>query len=990
MSVSTFGFDVFLSYSSKDKGIVRPLAERLSQDGLKVWFDEGQIRPGDNIPAKIEEGLERSRVLVFCMSAQAFGSDWATLERQTFLFRDPLNKERRFVPLLLDATPIRGSLAQFHYVSWLPEKREDEYARLLGACRPPFVEEEVAGQHDPTLYEASSKPAKPLDGSMEESAGSISKDAAKRQQAEGTGIAQAIGQNAKAIVHYHYHGISPQEVQLLLATVEQERAKTAAPMPIAQDTAVKKDENAPKRRRWKFLLILIGAVALLAGALLWRYVVKQKRLAESRRLATESLLHETGELDLALLLSIYAFKTADTFEARKALLETIQKDPQMVTSLPHPSGVRSVAFSSDGKTLASAGDGGIVQLWGGFEYREKGKALQGHSGIVYGLAFDPKHGEILASGGADGTVRLWNVSSGKQIGNPLRGHSSHVVSVAFSRDGKKLATADLEGVLVVWDVETLDRPHKIGAPVKLNGAISSLAFSPDEHNLAVAGEKGLLMLVDATTKRKVGSFIGHRGHVWSVAFSPDGQMLASGGEDRTVLLWNVAERRTVQRVDRHKNGVRGVAFSPDGMTLASTGEDRKVILWNIPKKTQLGESLGGHDGNVLSVAFSADGKKLASASADRTVRIWRVNEDWFLGIAVDAHQETDVSQNVDTHREACEPSDVVESVAFSPDGAIFASVGGDKKLRLWEATKGKLLMTLSGHAEAVYTVAFSPDSHKKILASASCDRTVRLWDFATGNAEEVLYDHTDRVYAVAFSPTDGKLLASAGQDGTVRLWDLTTRPAVGRILGSQGKAVYALAFDPTGRTLASAGADSKVVVWDVTTRKAKAPLEGNSGRVGSLAFSPDGRLLASGAAGSLIIWNVRDQKMDGQPLLFPGLNNLVNAVAFSPDGRTLASGSSDKRVRLWDVASHQEIGELAPSNDGAVLSLAFNNKGTVLVSAGSHNSIQLWDLDPHSWIDRACERANRNLSLIEFQRYVGKSYRETCPELPTGEGVSIK
>src|ERR687893_806114 len=94
-----FRYDVFISHSSKDKAIVRPLA-----DGLRVWLDDWELKPGDNIPHKIEEGLEYSRVLLLCMSANAFGSDWATLESQTFRFRDPLNEERRFIPLRLNKT----------------------------------------------------------------------------------------------------------------------------------------------------------------------------------------------------------------------------------------------------------------------------------------------------------------------------------------------------------------------------------------------------------------------------------------------------------------------------------------------------------------------------------------------------------------------------------------------------------------------------------------------------------------------------------------------------------------------------------------------------------------------------------------------------------------------------------------------------------------------------------------------------------------------
>jgi hypothetical protein len=130
-----FTYDVFLSHSSKDKPVVRELAARMKKDGIRVWLDEEQIKPGDSIPAKIEEGLERSRVLVLCMSANAFGSDWAQLESGTFRFRDPLNKERRFIPLRLDDAPIKGSLAQFLYINWREADREQEYAKLLAACR---------------------------------------------------------------------------------------------------------------------------------------------------------------------------------------------------------------------------------------------------------------------------------------------------------------------------------------------------------------------------------------------------------------------------------------------------------------------------------------------------------------------------------------------------------------------------------------------------------------------------------------------------------------------------------------------------------------------------------------------------------------------------------------------------------------------------------------------------------------------------------------
>jgi len=142
-TTQTFAYDVFLSHSSKDKQGVREIAERLKADGLRVWFDEWVLKPGDNIPAKIEHGLENSRVLILCMSQHAFGSDWAQLESGMYRFRDPLNKERRFIPLRLDDSPIKGSLAQFLFIDWSPENREAEYPKLLEACKPVKQEDPV-------------------------------------------------------------------------------------------------------------------------------------------------------------------------------------------------------------------------------------------------------------------------------------------------------------------------------------------------------------------------------------------------------------------------------------------------------------------------------------------------------------------------------------------------------------------------------------------------------------------------------------------------------------------------------------------------------------------------------------------------------------------------------------------------------------------------------------------------------------------------------
>jgi len=139
-----FKYDVFLSHSTKDKEVVRSIAERLCADGLRVWFDEREIKPGHSISAKMEEGLEDSRVLVLCMSANAFGSDWAQLEAGTFRFRDPLNKDRRFIPLRFGAISTKDTVMQFLCINRRPADCEQEYADSLNAYGFPAKPSEAA------------------------------------------------------------------------------------------------------------------------------------------------------------------------------------------------------------------------------------------------------------------------------------------------------------------------------------------------------------------------------------------------------------------------------------------------------------------------------------------------------------------------------------------------------------------------------------------------------------------------------------------------------------------------------------------------------------------------------------------------------------------------------------------------------------------------------------------------------------------------------
>ena len=628
--------------------------------------------------------------------------------------------------------------------------------------------------------------------------------------------------------------------------------------------------------------------------------------------------------------------------------------------------ISSYAFSPDGKTIVSGGGDKTVRLWNtrtGINI----ETLTGHTETVVAVAYSPDGGTIV-SASRDKTVRIWDAYTGENI-KTLTGHKDIIVSAAYSPDGNTIISAGWDGKLHRWDAQT-------GQPLKTYelykgilhftrgyaGAITRIAYSPDDNTIATASGDGTMHLWDAHTGEKRKTFIGHTSHsvkyspdgktlliligkevqlrdaatdeylhtlkgnsynIEHIVFSPKGDIIAISTVVGTLGLWDVSTGEKIKMLignvgsenfDPRANGLP--VFSPDGKMIAIVQDKETVWIWN----TSTGEHIStliGHENRLYTPVFSPDSKTIVTrtfAKFDKggTVRLWDV----------------DTGENIIM----LSYPDNYPKFVFSPDGKFLATNYSDNSVRLWDTTTGENIKTFIGHKERPYSLIYGQDG--KTLATHSKDESVRLWDTTTGENIETFIMPSGSITELVHSP-DGDIhaIASNSWDKTVEFWNITTRQHLKTLpKHNEGITKYLremfLAWvppkkprhrfpdliswkivSPTFDTLTVVIEYDRVRLWNLHTGKPigkpihlKDQHVSRSSQIGNVFYSPDGKMLATyplSYKGYLRLWKASTGKL---MKTFPWLTNLYSeGIKFSPDSRKIITEHTDGTVLIWKI-----------------------------------------------------------------------------------------
>ncbi len=583
--------------------------------------------------------------------------------------------------------------------------------------------------------------------------------------------------------------------------------------------------------------------------------------------------------------------------------------------------VRSVSFSGDGSTLAGATTDGMINIYDVRTWNLK-RQVEGpsdHVGPFFfrkSIALDPL-GKIVAVGMMQSGVILFsNTETGKQT-NMLQYKTDHINQIAYSTDGKRLIAGMDKNTVVIWDIQT----NKILHDLIIGGrdATKCVCFSMDGKNFAAGGDDTMVRIWDTATGKLTHVLNGHSDTVTSVAISPDGKWLASGSDDHTIRIWNVETGDLARVLKGHGDVLRGVVFSPDGGKLASASWDKTVRIWDY-LMDQGNRTLNIGAKKSRDVSLSRDGKLIAAAMDDGFVKIWSGKKNHIL-----------------TKTNKAKSNNHICGTDFNPNGNRIVAGGADALLYIWDTNTQQLIHTLTGHQATVQACYHTPDG--KRIISGSDDKTIKIWDAETGIELKSLDLHKGPVLGLNVS-ADGKWFASASADKTVKIWDAGDYSLKWDLGQNHTHTVRCVAFSNDGKRVVTGDTNKTIRIWDMNNGKLLRTLKGHIDGITRVDFSPDGkRIISSSFDNSLKLW---DALTGAEILTLAQHTASVRSAKYSHDGKIIASVGDDGKLVLWDGSHRGEL-QAFKGHDGNILQAGFCADEKYLISKDDRGVVKIWD-----------------------------------------------
>jgi eukaryotic-like serine/threonine-protein kinase len=634
---------------------------------------------------------------------------------------------------------------------------------------------------------------------------------------------------------------------------------------------------------------------------------------------------ERGEVGPGLLYFIESWRSAVeagdpglTNAARANLSAWRHQAPRLVRQFRSNdnSFTAAVAFSPDGKVLATALADNTVQLWDPATADPIGLPMT-HPDRVSSMAFSPDS-KTLLTGCTDKMTRLWDVTTGRPIDPPFA-HGSSVNRVAFGPDGRTVLTASSDGRVQLWDVTSR---AVIARPFTHQGFLTSLSLSPDGKTVLTSGVAGA-RLWDITTGNPTGVEFLHKTRVLGAVYSPDGKTVLTGSSDQTARLWDAATGNPIGTPLAHRGTVHYVAYSPDGKTVLTGSSEQAARLWDAATGSPIGMP-SPNQALTYRVAYHPDARTVLTLAFDGAPRLW----DVAAGGAV-------VGRPLSHQAE-------VRAFAFRPDGKAVVTGTADGTVQFWDTVTGRSIGVPLKHHGAVNTVAFSPDGRIALTASDD-DRTARLWDAASGAPISRPLTHPDHVCTAAFSP-DGTKVVTGCADGSVRLWDAaSSKPIRAFVVFARNGHFRTMLFSPDGKIVLTAGGPGSgfgpARLWDTATGAAIGP-EMRTTISFAAAFSRDGKTVTIATFLGLEVWDAASGRFIGSTVKDV---RALRSAAFSADGQRILIGGDEPSARLWDATTGRQLGPPLPHR-AIVQAAALSPDGRTAITTIGDNEALLWDV----------------------------------------------